>query len=161
MAATRDIVATYGGPAKVVRKLLGQGAHEPRALMFLMLGCLLVFIAQMPRLAREAHLTESDLSMMMGGALMGWIFIAPLALYTIALLSHFIARALGRRQSAYAARLALFWALLASTPLMLLWGLTAGFVGPGIQLDIVGALWFGIFMWFWLGGLWGVGRGAE
>ena len=54
--------------------------------------------------------------------------------------------------SAYGARLALFWALLASSPLILLHGLTAGFIGPGLELQIVGLLWCVIFFWFWIGG---------
>lgn len=161
MAATQDIVATYGGPGRVVQRLLQQGEQESRALVFLMLGCLMVFIAQTPRLAREAHLTEGDLPMLLGGTLMAWIFIAPLLFYAIAIISHVVARAFGRKQSAYGARIALFWALLASSPLMLLWGLTAGFIGPGAQLNLVGFAWTVVFIWFWIGGLLGAGRAAT
>ncbi|QFT59927.1 hypothetical protein FIU94_13930 [Sulfitobacter sp. THAF37] len=152
MAATRDIVATYRGPGQVVRRLLGQGAREDRALIYLMVGCLLVFVAQTPRLAREAHVTGEDLGMMMGGTLMAWLFIAPLILYAVAGLSQLLGRALGRGPGGYGARIALFWALLASTPLMLLWGLTAGFVGEGIELNTVGAIWLAVFLWFWAAG---------
>ena len=52
----------------------------------------------------------------------------------------------------YGARLALFWALLATTPLKLLEGLVAGFIGAGIELQIVGLLWLLVFAWFWLTG---------
>jgi len=48
--------------------------------------------------------------------------------------------------------LALFWALLASTPVVLLAGLTAGLIGPGIELQIVGLMWLVVFFWFWIGG---------
>ncbi|MEO0865918.1 MAG: YIP1 family protein, partial [Pseudomonadota bacterium] len=58
----------------------------------------------------------------------------------------------GGKGSAYGARLALFWALLASSPLVLLHGLTAGFVGPGIELQFVGFVWLVVFLWFWIGG---------
>ena len=47
----------------------------------------------------------------------------------------------------------LFWALLASSPLMLLHGLVAGFIGPGIQLQSVGLVWLAVFLWFWIRGL--------
>ncbi|MBD3663282.1 YIP1 family protein [Sulfitobacter sp. TSTF-M16] len=161
MAATSDIVATYRGPGRVVRRILGQGEREDRALIYLMIGCLMVFVAQMPRLAREAHVMETDLPMMLGATLLAWLFIAPLIFYAIGLVSHLIARAFGRKQSAFGARLALFWALLASSPLMLLWGLTAGFIGPGIEMSGVGLLWMIVFIWFWVAGLIGAGRGAA
>lgn len=158
MAATTDIVATYRGPAKVVRRLLGQGLREDRALVYLMLGCLMVFVAQAPRLARQAHLTGEELPMLLGATLLAWLFIAPLIFYVLATVAHLVARALGGKQSPFGARIALFWALLASSPLILLWGLTAGFVGPGIEMTAVGIVWLCIFMWFWIGGLIGAAR---
>ena len=153
MPVTRDIVATYRGPGRVIRRLLSMGLREDRALAILMAGCGLMFIAQLPRLAREAHLTEQALNPLLGGALMAWGFIAPLALYVIALLSHWISRAFRGRGTAYGARLALFWAFLAASPLILLHGLVAGFIGPGPGLTLVGAAWFGAFFAFWLLGL--------
>ncbi|WP_223427233.1 YIP1 family protein [Tateyamaria pelophila] len=152
MAITRNIVATYRGPGRVVRRLLALGPREDRALAYLMGACVLIFIAQLPRLAREAHLTGQELNMLMGATLMAWVFIAPLLLYTIALLARGVGRILRGQGTAYGARLALFWALLASTPLILLHGLTAGFVGPGIELQAVGVLWCACFFWFWISG---------
>ncbi len=150
MPVARDIAATYRGPRRVMRRLLAMGPREDRALVILMAACVAVFIAQWPRLSREAHLTGQELNPLLGGTLMAWIFIAPLLFYTMAFLSHLVLRALGRTCDAFATRLALFWALLASTPLILLHGLVAGFIGPGIELQIVGALWLVIFLWFWL-----------
>lgn len=153
MSATQDIVATYRGPGKVMRRLLARGVREERALIYLMIGCLLVFVAQTPRLARQAFETGEDLSMLMGGTLMAWIFIAPLVLYLLAGATSLIARLFRSRLTSFGARIALFWALLASTPVMLLWGLTAGFVGPGIEMNLVGVIWFAVFLWFWISGL--------
>ncbi len=153
MAVTRNISATYRGPGRVVTGLLALGQREDRALAYLMAGCLVVFIAQMPRLAREAHLNGDDLNMMMGATLLAWVFIAPLGFYCLAGISHLIAKLFRGKGTHYGARLALFWALLASSPLMLLNGLVAGFIGPGLELRIVGFLWFTVFMWFWIGGL--------
>lgn len=152
MAATRNIVASYRAPRAVVARILGEGTQESRALIFLMLGCILVFVAQTPRLARQSFLTGEELDMLLGATLMAWLFIAPLLLYVIAWISFLIARLLRSEITAYGARIALFWALLASSPVMLLWGLTAGFVGPGIELTGVGLLWFAIFTWFWIAG---------
>ncbi|WP_299686586.1 YIP1 family protein [uncultured Tateyamaria sp.] len=152
MSISRNIVATYRGPGAVIRRLLAMGPREDRALAYIMGACALFFVAQLPRLAREAHLTGQELNMLLGGSLMAWIFIAPLLFYGIAFLARIVGRVLGGKGTAYGARLALFWALLASSPLLLLHGLTAGFVGPGIELQGVGLIWFCIFMWFWIGG---------
>lgn len=161
MAATQDIFATYRGPDKVVRRLIAGGPGEDRALIYLMLGCLMVFIAQTPRLAREAHLAGAELNSTLGATLFAWLFIAPLILYGLAAISHLVARAFGGQGSGFGARVALFWALLASSPLMLLWGLTAGFIGPGPALTLVGVLWLGCFLWFWISGLMAAERGQE
>lgn len=153
MAATRDIIATYRGPGQVMRRLLGQGVREDRALIYLMIGCLMVFVAQTPKLARQAFETGEDVSMLMGASLMAWLFIAPLLLYALAGIIGLLARLFRSRMTSYGARMALFWALLASCPLMLLWGLTAGFVGPGLEMSLVGGLWLGFFCWFWIAGM--------
>lgn len=153
MSAITDIAATYRGPGGVLRRLLARGQREDRALAILMAGCALVFVAQWPRLAREAHLTGQDLNPLLGASLLGWIIIMPLVLYLLAGVAHIIARVLGGQGSFYGARLALFWALLAASPLLLLHGLVAGFIGPGPQLVLVGALWCAVFLWFWFGGM--------
>ncbi len=153
MPVTTDILATYRGPGRVINRLLEMGQREDRALAILMAGCSMVFVAQMPRLAREAHLTGQELNMLLGGALLGWIIIAPLMFYIIAAVSHIVAQIFGGRGEWYGARLALFWALLAASPLLLLQGLVAGFIGPGTELNIVGGLWVAVFSWFWISGL--------
>ncbi len=150
MPVTTDIVASYRRPAQVMRRLLSAGTREDRALAMLMAGCVLAFISQLPRLAREAHLTGEELNPMLGGALFAWLFIAPLMFYLIAALSHLVARLFKGKGDWFGARLALFWAFLAASPLMLLNGLTAGFVGPGAALTLVGFIWFVAFMVIWL-----------
>ena len=149
MPVTSDIAATYRGPGRVMRRLLQAGQREDRALAILMAFCVLVFVAQLPRLSREAHLTGRDFQTVAGGALMAWVFIAPLALYVLAALSHVVSRAVGGQGTWYGARLALFWSLLASTPLLLLYGLVAGFIGQGPALQVVGVVWACVFFWFW------------
>ncbi|MCL6282145.1 YIP1 family protein [Ruegeria sp. 2012CJ41-6] len=161
MSVTADITATYRGPARVMQRLLAMGQREDRALAFLMGACALVFIAQMPRLAREAHLTGQELNMLLGGALLGWLIIAPLLFYVLAAFSHVLARLLGGKGEWYGARLALFWSLLASTPVLLLQGLVAGFIGPGPGLNLVGMAWIAVFFWFWIAGLRQAERGGQ
>ncbi len=153
MSATGDIVASYRNPAAVVRRLLGQGTREDRNLIYLMVACLIFFVAQTPRLARQAYVDGTELNMLLGASLMAWLFIAPLLFYALAFLSQGILKLLRGTPTGYSTRLALFWALLASSPVVLLHGLTAGFVGPGIELQIVGFIWLCLFLWFWISGL--------
>ena len=47
----------------------------------------------------------------------------------------------------------MFWGLLAATPMFLLTGLTSGFVGPGLPLNLVGGLAFGALVVFWVTGI--------
>jgi len=150
MALTSDIAATYRGPGRVLRRLLGAGEQEGRALMFVMLACALIFVGQWPRLRREAFWDDSvSFDARLGGALLAWIFIMPLALYTIALLSHWLLKMIGGQGTAYAARLALFWSLLAASPLWLLYGLMSGFFAAGPETLLVGLVAFAGFVLFW------------
>ncbi|SFB14525.1 Yip1 domain-containing protein [Poseidonocella pacifica] len=153
MPVASDIVATYRGPGRVMRRLLAGPPREDRALAYLMGGCVLTFVAQWPRLARDAHLEGTDINPTLGGALLAWVFIAPLAFYALASVSHLVARLFGGRGSFYGTRIALFWSWLAAAPILLLHGLTAGFVGAGPALQTVGLVWLGVFLWFWLSGL--------
>ncbi|WP_457774326.1 YIP1 family protein [Phycobium rhodophyticola] len=149
-----DIVATYRGPRRVVRRILDAGINEPRALVILLAGCAVMFIAQWPRLSRLSVESGDALNPLLGGALIGLMFYLPLALYALALVTFAILRlAGGKGTTAYAVRIALFWALLASAPIMLLWGLTAGFVGQGPAMTAVGVLWCAMFLWVWISGL--------
>ncbi len=153
MSATRDIVASYRNPAAVIRRRLADGPREDRNLIYLVVGCLIFFVAQTPRLARESFVDGTELNMLLGASLMAWLFIAPLMLYALAALTQLILRLMRGRATGNATRLALFWALLASSPLVLLHGLTAGFVGPGLELQIIGLIWLCVFLWFWISGL--------
>ncbi|WP_170330352.1 YIP1 family protein [Ruegeria arenilitoris] len=152
MPVTTDIVATYRGPGRVVRRLLDMGPREDRALAFVMAFCVVGFIAQLPGLARRAHLENLELNMLLGGALLGSVFILPLMFYFLAWISYLGAKLVGGKSTSYGARLALFWALLASAPLVLLNGLIAGFIGPGPAQTAAGLLWVVVFVWFWFSG---------
>jgi hypothetical protein len=161
MAVTTDIVATYRGPGRVMARLLAAGPREDRALVTLIGGCLVMFVAQWPRLARQSYQTGEDMQMLLAGALFGILFLMPLIMYALAWISRGVAWIFGGRTTGYGARLALFWALLAASPVLLLWGLVAGFIGPGLQLTLTGALWLIAFLWFWIAGLKQAGWGAR
>ncbi len=149
MSITKDIVASYTNPRAVFRRRAGGDTREDRALVILMAACLLIFVAQWPRLSRIAFETGDELNPLLGGALFGWLFIMPLVMYGIGTLSHILARLLGGQGTAYRARFALFWALLAASPLWLLWGIVAGYIGQSIGLSLLGMVALGAFIMIW------------
>ncbi|MBO6853227.1 MAG: hypothetical protein JJ872_05605 [Marivivens sp.] len=160
MPVTTDIVRTWRAPRTVMRELLGMGQREDRALAYLMAACFLIFIGQWPRLVRMAEgiglpsgSDVPELSQLISYEFVSWMIVWPLALYVIAAFSHLVAKIFGGNGSWFAARLALFWALLASTPAMLLYGLLIGFNGATIATNLVGALWIGSFAIFWFQGM--------
>ncbi|QBY00412.1 YIP1 family protein [Rhodophyticola sp. CCM32] len=150
MTVTTDIVQSWRRPRRVLRRLLDTGRREDRALVYLMLACLLIFVAQWPRLQREAVLsTDVPLEALIAGALFGWLFVAPLAIYGLGTLSHLLARILGGQGSNYSARLALFWSLLATSPGFLFHGLVMGMIGPGPAQTVVGFALLLAFLVIW------------
>ena len=156
MAVTTDIVRTWRGPRTVVRKLLAAGQREDRAIAYVMVACLLIFVAQWPRLTREASGFGSSsseeapqLAQLIAYEFMGWLMIWPLLLYAIAAVTHVIAKGFGGQGTFYTARIALFWSLLATTPVLLLYGLIVGFLGQGPGANLVGAVWFIAFAVIW------------
>jgi nitrogen fixation/metabolism regulation signal transduction histidine kinase len=154
MRITVDILRAWRHPRVVMARRLAEGPREDRALAYLMIACVLIFVAQWPRMARDAQIDPlTPLDMRLGATLFAWLFIVPLALYAIAWISHLLARLLGGNGSAFAARMALFWSLLAVTPLWLLNGLVAGFIGPGTSLTIVGAISLAVFFVIWISSL--------
>lgn len=149
-----DIVRTYRAPRDTIARRIGSDVREDRALAVLMGACILIFIAQWPRISREAHLDpDIGFDARLAGTLFAWLFLAPLLCYGISLVVTGALRLLGRPANGYAVRMALFWSLLAATPLFLLTGLTSGFVGPGIALNLVGGLAFGTLVVFWVTGI--------
>ncbi|MDJ0859859.1 MAG: YIP1 family protein [Dinoroseobacter sp.] len=150
MAVTTEIFRAWKSPRAAIRRQLAGGENEGRALIYLMVACLLIFIAQWPRLSREAFLQpEIPLDVRIGGALMGWVFIAPLLFYGLAALSHLISRLAGGQGSYFGARLALFWSLLVISPIVLFLGLVAGFIGAGPAANATSLLLLLAFLYIW------------
>ncbi len=157
MAITTDIVRTWRGPRAVMQAMLAAGTREDRALAILMGACFLMFLAQLPLMARLAYLSATetgaavlDRDQLFGTAFVAWMMIAPLGFYAVAWLTHLVLRVFGRTCSGYAVRLALFWSLLAATPLAILLGLVQGLIGPGPAANLVGAVWIAVFGFFWV-----------
>ncbi|MFV2002047.1 MAG: YIP1 family protein [Paracoccaceae bacterium] len=162
MQIAGEILRAWRHPRGVMARRLSEGAREDRALAYLMIACVLIFVAQWPRLVRNAELDDTtSLNAGLAGALFGWLFIAPLTLYALAWLSRGVARLLGGKGNAFAARIALFWSLLVVTPLWLLNGLVAGLAGPGIVLNITGAISLAVFLVVWISSLIEAESGAS
>ena len=95
MSLLGNILKSYRRPRAVIAEFMDGGAREDRALGFLAGGCVITFIAQWPPLARQAYIEGQELDMLMGAALYGWIFLAPLLFYILAGLVQFIGYLLG------------------------------------------------------------------
>ena len=154
MSVVLDILRTYRAPRETLGRRIGTEAREDRALAVLMGACVLIFVAQWPKLARDAHLDPSvGFDARFAGALFAWLLMAPLIFYVLALIVHGALRLVGRPATGFAVRMGLFWGLLAASPLFLLTGLTAGFVGPGPALTVISGLALGGLVVFWIAGL--------
>ena len=157
MSISNDVLRAWVRPRAVMRRLLDAGEKENRALAILMAGCLLIFVGQWPRLVRlsegfdlPAGAEASELSQLIAYSLVSWLIVWPLILYIFAGITLTLARAVKGRGTGYGARLALFWAVLASSPAALLYGLLAGFNGETIGTQVVGAVWLAGFAWIWV-----------
>lgn len=146
MAVTTEILRSYRAPRAVMRGLLASASRddrpEARALVYLLLGCFIIFVAQLPGLwvldmpATDAPPREALVAI----TLFGWMFVWPLLFYLLAALSHLAARLFGGQGSYARARLALFWSVLAVAPLMLVRGVIEAMGGQGPALAAADSL---------------------
>lgn len=148
------VIESWWAPRRVLRDL--RGMPEGAMLAVLLAAMAIFLIAQMPGHARAAQLDPSvPLGARMAGALFAVMFLMPLVAYAVAALAAALSR-LGCRVLAPAdSRLALFWALLAASPAMLLAGLAEGLLGHGPALSLTRAIaGFGFLI------IWGAGMAA-
>ncbi len=139
-SVTGDIVATWRRPRAVIRARVAD-LREDRALASLMGACALILVGQLPFLQRQAVLDPSvPFDARVGGALMGLIFFLPLVAYLLAGLLHLGLRALGGRGRGFDTRMAVFWGMLAASPLFLLNGLLRGMLGDTPAVMAAGGL---------------------
>lgn len=146
------IMQSWWAPGRVVAGLRGL---PERGLIAVLMAAMLVFlIAQAPGHQRAAQLDPSvPFDARMGGALLAVMFMMPLLAYAVAALVSALSRLAGRPVAPGNSRLALFWALLAVAPAMLLAGLTEGLVGPGAALSLTRGLAGLGFLVIWGAGL--------
>lgn len=167
MSVAADIALTWRSPRAGMARVMASGMSEERALAYLMVACGLFFIARIPML--QAAVSEPGAPPLAGlaaGTAIGVLLIAPLLFYGVAALSHIIARAVGGRGSWLAARVALFWSLLAAAPAVLALSALTSVVGPGLVSGLAGWGLGAVFLVIWIGALWeaecrGAGVGVD
>lgn len=153
MSVTRTIVASWRRPREVVRGLLARGRSEPFAFTLLVTFLILAFVARWPSAARIAHVEPEKLLLPQLLALALALLATIPVWYGLAALSRIVSGVFGGQGSWYGARLALFWALVAVSPLVLLHGLIAGMLGSGEQATALGVLVGVGFMFQWINAL--------
>lgn len=127
---------------------------ESAKLMTLMIAMVIYLIAQAPGNARAAQLDPSvPLDARMGGSLLAVMFLMPLVAYAVAAIVAVLSRLTPWRLTQENSRLALFWALMAVTPAVLLSGLVKGFIGPGLEYTATQVLSGAGFIWIWGAGI--------
>lgn len=150
MSVTTDIVQAWRRPKAVMQRHLQRPKSDPFAFSLLVAFLLLAFVSLWPFLSRQTVL-QPEVPMVQRLVASGLALLALIPFfYLLAALSHWITKAMGGQGSYYTARLALFSALLAVTPGMLLQGLVAGMIGPGLQANLVAALVGLAFLWIWM-----------
>ena len=125
---------------------------EARLLAYVYVASFLGFVASIPEVAALAAKTEATLVQLMFGRLFSALFFAPLFFYMIAGISHFLLLRFGGKGTYYDARLALFWALLVATPLLLVLAILRAFLPPVTPVDLpmlISAFGFIGFSWIW------------
>ena len=147
MTVLNDIIEAHIRPRQVMSRLLKLGKRDDRALAMLLGGCFILFMAQWPYRARQAHLNDTVLTDYIQHDALGLIFTLPLLAYAFAALLRIFTKVFRARADFYSARLATFWALLAASPAVILSGLIKGFIGLGTMNSVFGFFWLIIFLW--------------
>lgn len=133
-----------------MRSHLARGRSEPWAFALLVSFMIVAFVAQWPGASRASFYDpDRPISAQMLAIGLGILAFIPVW-YLLAALSHWISKAMGGQGDHYGARLALFWALVTVSPLMLLLGLVKGMIGPGPGLSAITILTGVAFLSFWI-----------
>ena len=133
-----------------MRSHLERGRSEPWAFALLVSFMIVAFVAQWPGASRASFDDPGrPISAQLLAIGLGILAFIPVW-YLLAALSHWISKAMGGQGDHYGARLALFWALVTVSPLMLLLGLVKGMIGPGPGLSAITILTGVAFLSFWI-----------
>ncbi|MCP5088449.1 MAG: YIP1 family protein [Rhodobacteraceae bacterium] len=153
MSLVDDIFAAYRQPRRVLHGHLACPG-EGRILVFAFVFGFLTFLARLPQLSAESQLSSEAGSFANQVLILfaGCVFWIPLVLYALATVCHMAVLLFGDRASWQQARLALVWAALVASPLVLLGGVLKVFVSPPMFL-VVSLATAVVFLWQWAVGL--------
>ena len=146
------VIAAWPNFRQSIAKQLDAPKSEARLLAYVYIASFLGFVASIPEVAALASRTEATLVQLMFGRLFSALFFAPLFFYMLAGSSHFLLKLFGGKGSYYDARLALFWALLVATPLLLVLSVLRAFLPPLASVDlpmVISTIGFVGFAWIW------------
>lgn len=151
MSLGRDILTAYLQPRVVYRAKRDQpGMREGVALAYLILACLVMLAARLPDIPPLAG-PERPLAGLLAANLVGFLILGPLLLYLVAGISHLVLRTAGGRGDGLSSRLALFWAIMVSTPAVLAAAvLRQSFPASPLVAQLADAVTFGVFLWQWV-----------
>lgn len=103
----------------------------------LMGGLFLIFVGQWPGIARRAHLDDSvPFEALVGASMLAILFIYPLVAYILAIVVQLVLKLIRSERQGLFVRYAIFWAMLAASPLWMAQGLLQIFVGQGIFTEL-------------------------
>ncbi|MDE2788936.1 MAG: YIP1 family protein [Paracoccaceae bacterium] len=123
---TWEILGSYRHPRQNFDRQLDRHVGEERILFYGILACFLTFVARLPVIAQANTGPDAPpLEAVIAGQFAVSLLMAPLLLYALAAVSHLLARSVGGAGGWRESRLALFWAVLASTPMVLVAGIVA------------------------------------
>lgn len=145
------IARSWRDPRGVMAGQVAAGLSEPRALVHLMLACMLVFVARLPEAVRMAEGLPVDepVNAAVAAHLFAWGAVAPLLGYALAAVVHLVARGFGGRGGFLGARAALFWSGLALSPAVLALGALDALAGgrAAAWLSLAGLAALGLWVW--------------
>ncbi|MEL6125374.1 MAG: YIP1 family protein [Pseudomonadota bacterium] len=157
-----QIFATYRDPRGVIREQRDRGVGEERVLFYVIAAGLLIFVARLPGLTRQAGDLGSGVEEI-GGIIGSWFLISVIVFallwYGIAALARLTCRFAGGQGTGFEARHALFWATLATTPFLIAAGSVEALglvtqqnalslAGRYLGLSGLGGL---LLLWLWAG----------
>lgn len=154
MSTTGRIFAAWGNPRSVMRDQMNEGDIDGRALTFILIAGILLSIGNLPEAMLQGGLTDDPGAEPAAAQIAARFFQVAIGAVGMALaglivapISHLVARAFGGVGSWATTRLALFWSLLAVTPLALLSGvLLAGGVIANTPWLMEGSFLVGLMM---------------
>lgn len=111
------IARFYYDPRGSMRGMLDSGPTEARLLAYAMISAMILLIGRLVQVESEQ---PGDLTAIILAQVVSMLFFVPLAYYGLAAVGTMICRTFGAKERWVAGRAAFFWAVLVSSPLMLL-----------------------------------------